>query len=229
MTRPRRATYGLVSLAAICLGASACAAPAASSVTPSVPEASPAASAAESAIVVRGTANIFGAGRETPPDPGGGGHGRPPAEWPLPPGGTRIVTFASVTGEVNQAAQQFPYNGPGGDGDGPTDIESFEGISGIVHQDNTMFLVGVFLTNEEPMDPAPERLDFTDGEDFDLLAPEIGQVFFIGDGVGRSYEAPPEATRLFLGFADALLFQGAPGWYGNNAGELQVIVEIAVE
>ena len=60
------------------------------------------------------------------------------------------------------------------------------------------------------------------------LAPALGQTFLIGDGKGHKYDVPPEATRLYLGFADSHLYQGPPGWYDNNGGELEVTVDIAV-
>jgi len=44
---------------------------------------------------------------------------------------------------------------------------------------------------------APARLDITDREEFDLLEPEIGQTFLIGEGAGHRYRAPEGATRLF--------------------------------
>jgi hypothetical protein len=88
-----------------------------------------------------------------------------------------------------------------------------------------MFLVGVFLTDSPPSKPAPPRLDFTTRE-FDLLAPRIGQTFLIGDGKGHKYRVPSGATRLFVGFADAFGYQGAPGWYENNAGNLTVTAAI---
>ena len=49
-----------------------------------------------------------------------------------------------------------------------------------------MFLVGVFLDEREPADPAPERLDFSTSENYSTLSPLIGQVFFIGDGRSAS-------------------------------------------
>jgi hypothetical protein len=112
---------------------------------------------------------------------------------------------------------------------GPTDVTSYEGISGIVHRGNGMFLTGVFLTDDPPSELAPQRLDFTDREQFEVLAPEIAQTFFVGDGEGRRYCVPAGATRLFLGFADAFLYQGPPGWYDNNDGELDVIVAVAAD
>jgi hypothetical protein len=178
---------------------------------------------------VRATANLFSAGRDVLAQPGGGGGGGFPPVWELPPGSGRVVTFPSVTGEVNPIANQVESNGPEGDGRGATDVNSYEGISGLVHGGNGMFLAGVFLTDEPPSEPSPKRLDFTENEDFDKLAPEIGQTFFIGDGQGRRYLVPDEATRLFLGFIDAGLFQGDPGSYNNNAGELLVTAELAQE
>jgi hypothetical protein len=177
---------------------------------------------------VPGQANIYGAGREAPPAPGSGGGGVLPPVFPLPSGTSRVVTFPSVTGRVNPIAGG-PDNDPNGDLIGATNVKSLQGISGIVAPTNGMFLAGVFLTDAEPTSPAPPRLIFTyssNEAEFDL-APEIGQVFFIGDGRGRTYAAPDEATRLFLGFADAFGYVGCPGWYGNNAGEAEVEIEVS--
>jgi hypothetical protein len=134
-----------------------------------------------------------------------------------------------VDGEVIAIAGRTEPNGPEGDGGvtGNTDVESFEGISGIIDKGNGMFLVGVFLADASPSKKAPPRLDFTDHEDFDLLEPRIGQTFFVGDGEGRQYVVPDGATRLFLGFADAYFYEGPPGYYDNNAGHLDVTVELA--
>lgn len=225
-------------LLATALGLSACAGPAASTPTtgPTAGAPTPSATAGStpevtldpSILVVSAFANIFGAGLEKPPAPAGGGAGRLPAEWPLPQGDRRIVSFPMVTGEIFGRIGQAPANGPGGEVGIGTDVESLGGISGIVHENKAMFLVGVFLTDAPPVDPAPARLDFTDNEDFDLLEPEIGQTFLIGDGVGRRYLAPPGATRLFLGFAEGMFYVGPPGYYFNNSGELEVRVDTAV-
>ncbi|HXG75599.1 MAG TPA: HYR domain-containing protein [Gaiellaceae bacterium] len=172
---------------------------------------------------VPATANVFGAGFRVAPAPGGGGRGTLPPGWRLPEGSSRMVTFPSISGRVTPIEGMAAYNGPAGDGAGPTDVASWRGISGIVHRRNGMFLVGVFVGDGEPRGAAPPRLDFTNGERFDRLAPALGQTFFIGDGRGRSFEAPVGATRLFVGFADGFLYQGPPGWYGNNAGLLEVV------
>ena len=240
LPRRRRGVPAVFGVLAACLVASGCSSPEESAPGESTPAASGSATSPSaeptidpSVVIVPALSNIFGAGQETAPDPGGGGAGIVPPELPLP-SGTRIVTFPSVTGEVSPI-EMVGYNGPGGDLTSDTDVESFGGISGIIHHSNGMFLVGVFLTDDLPADPAPARLDFTDGEQFGLLKPEIGQTFFIGDGVERRYRLPPGATRLFLGFVNAYtpgdplhLTHGEPGYYDNNAGELEVKVDLAI-
>ena len=159
--------------------------------------------------------------------------------WPLPPGRDRKLAFVSVTGSVTGIAGVLPENGAAGDhnapktaavsGGGGTDIESFGGISGLIDRANEMFLVGVFLGDAEPTGSGPERLDFTAHEDFELLAPEIGQTFFIGEGGPRRFRVPPGATRLFLGFVDGYFWQGPPGYYGNNSGQLAVKVQLSAD
>jgi len=199
------------------------------SARPATPTAAVAECRHQDPLTVYSSANIFGAGFARPPEPAGGGAGSPPTLVDLPVGSSPLVTFPCVTGLVTPIDGVAPLNGPDGDlgQNGTTDVTSYQGISGIVHRRKGMFLVGVFLTDEQPSEPAPERLDFTDSEDFETLAPEIAQTFFIGDGVGRTFVAPAGATRLFLGFADSALYQGAPGWYGNNFGQLEVTVQVA--
>lgn len=179
------------------------------------------------AATVPAQANIFGAGREQPPDPGGGGPGVLPPGWKLPAGPHRVITFPRATGRVNPIVGSADENGAAGDRTGPTDVTSYRGISGIVHRHNGMFLVGVFLTDDGPAKTSPPRLTFTKRERSGSLSPRIGQTFLVGDGKGRSYEVPAKATRLYLGFADGYLYVGSAGWYDNNAGELSVTVEMA--
>jgi hypothetical protein len=186
--------------------------------------------------MVAGQANIFGAGSDFAPGPGGGGGGVMPASVQLPEGSS-VVTFPTVNGKVTARMGSLGYNGAGGDGKGETDIRSYGGISGIVDRRHGMFLVGVFLTDDPPSISAPRRLDFTKHERFRTLAPQVGQTFFIGDGKDRAFRVPQGATRLFLGFADAFSlgegsssqgnYQGHPGYYDNNGGLLCVSVNAA--
>jgi hypothetical protein len=96
-------------------------------------------------------------------------------------------------------------------------------------------LAGVFLGDSIPNSgPAPATLDFSPtglGIEFLSLAPQIGQVFFIGDGVTdagifQTYIAPRGGTRLFFGLADGNFFYDGPGYYGDNDGSYQIRVGI---
>ena len=195
-------------------------------------------------LVVDGKSNIFGAGRQIPPDPGGGGGGILPPLYEFPPGSNLLLTFSSVEGEVScdrLGPAVSGFNGPDGGlfASGTTDILSWEGISGIRHDGATLFLVGVFLDDTLPADPAAERLDFTDATDFAEVFPELGQAFFIGDGLtgtgtgdSQRFHVPAAATRLFLGFADAWAFgdpTSLPGSYDDNAGSLSATFVVVPE
>jgi hypothetical protein len=186
------------------------------------------ASCAGDLIAVSGQANIFGAGSDFAPAPGGESGGVVPPGVQLPEDSS-AVTIPTIRGKVSPMSALVDYSGAGGDGQGATDIASYGGISGIVDRRNGMFLVGVFLTDEPPSTSAPKRLDFTNRERFRTLAPDVGQTFFIGDGRGHTFRVPSGATRVFLGFADAYsdghFYQGHPGYYGNNGGHLCVAVE----
>jgi hypothetical protein len=91
-------------------------------------------------------------------------------------------------------------------------------------------LIGVFLGPNQPsLTPAPGAVfDFSSAasRDFAMLAPELKQPFFIGDGLMndmvtvQTFQVPAGATRLFLGTKDGF------GWY-NNVGSLEVSVDVA--
>jgi len=196
----------------------------------------------EPRIMVSGQANIFGAGHAVAPAPGGGGGGALPPLVPLPQAAGVFVQVESATGTVCPSASPACYSNPDGGQRGPwlrTDITSCGGLSGIIHGESTMFLAGVFLGDQEPVDPAPPRLDFSAGaltDEFLELSPALNQTFFIGDGraqgTPQTFRAPPGATRLFLGFADAWSFGdpiSPPGYYGDNEGALWVDLLVSVD
>jgi hypothetical protein len=184
-------------------------------------------------LTVDAKANIFGAGHATAPAPGGGGGGILPPFVAFTVGIDQVLTFSQITGDVSCCSGGTTFNGPDGNGfaTGNTDILSFGGISGIVHEGSSMFLVGVFLDDQEPTGSAPPSLDFSDTKTTDVftqLAPLLNQVFFIGNGLTdtgnvQRFIVPDTATRLFLGFADALEFgnpTSEPGYYDDNVGTL---------
>ena len=195
------------------------------------------------AITVPATSNIFGAGHADPPAPAGGGSGTLPPSIEIP-AGSRTVTFPHASGCVTPIKHTMPnglgpadYNGPAGDNGefGGTQIESVRGISGMDFKGIGMFLAGVFVGEEEP-NGAPDRLSY-EGVDAigERVEPLLNQTFYVGDGrlpgseKLREFVPPDGATRLFLGFIDGGLYKGDPGFYGNNAGELQVVVDVASE
>ena len=181
-------------------------------------------------MTVSSKANIFGAGHPVAPAPAGGGAGVVPPVVDLSSTPGVAVTFPCVAGLIN-CCFEAPDTPAIGTTEFTTNISSYGGIAGIVHLNRSVFLVGVFLSDEEPADPAPERLVFTDtcpaGCVFERLEPQIGQTFYIGLGGERpEYVAPEGATRLFLGIADAFFTQGPPGWYDNNSGKFDVVVRL---
>lgn len=123
--------------------------------------------------------------------------------------------------------------GPEGNGiPGSSSISAFGGISGYLGTQGA--LVGVFLSAAIPNGSAPATLDFSNGglgTNFLSLSPDIGQVFYIGNGVTsgnvfQEFIAPTGATRLFLGITDAFGFNGVPGAFDDNDGAYRIRVGI---
>ncbi len=176
------------------------------------------------AFKVSGMDNIWGAGLTAAPDPGGDGGGVVPYQAHLPRS-TATVTFSKVKGVVSYGVGS---NGPdGATTDFDTDITSTGGVSGLMDTDQYFYLVGVFLGKGQPAS-APTTLDFSDDHSFKSLAPQLGQVFFIGDGLtgtgtGKTqrFIVPGGAKNLYLGFADAPDATGPCGAYSDNSGSLK--------
>jgi len=134
----------------------------------------------------------------------------------------------SVTGAVNNNP---PLPPPTATPDG-TFLVSYGphyGISRIINAPLNS-LLGVFLDNSQPdLTPAPAPLDFSAiGLNFSSLAPQVKQVFFIGDGLTgtgsgavQNFIVPAGATRLFLGPLDSATF--------NNSGSFTVTVQAVPE
>jgi hypothetical protein len=170
--------------------------------------------------------NIFAAGMPQVPEMSGGA-GILPVKVQL--SGASAVMLSQVTGEVS-CAFSF-YGAEGGDcAGGDTILDAFGSISGIVHHKRTMFVVGVFL-GDAPPDTAPDRLDFTDRDNLSEFVPQLGQVFFVGDGLNsarqqQQFIVPKGATAVYLGFADGSSFQGEPGFYDDNKGTISAMVTL---
>ena len=134
-----------------------------------------------------------------------------------------ILTF-TVSGTVNFGGCVSPS--PDGAGVCSTFTGNpFFGISSYVGPINA--LVGVFLDNNTPGGSAPAGLDFTSpsSQSQTTLAPQLRQVFFIGDGFTgtgsgavQQFVVPAGATRLFLASSDG------PGASFNNSSSFSVTV-----
>lgn len=137
----------------------------------------------------------------------------------------QYLTFG-VTGSVNYV--------PGSSGNGPDGypgwyVEHNLGISSGVENGISSLnapvssLLGIFLGVQQPdLSTAPLSLDFgsSDSLNYSSLAPELKQVFFIGDGltdlsVSQQIIIPVGASRFYLGTMDGM------GWW-NNYGEFVV-------
>jgi len=184
--------------------------------------------AAADVVFVDGRSAIFDAGR-----------GVATLDGMLPPmleipAGADYVYLPEVTGLV-RAHPVLQWGGPDGNATtlNDTDINSYLGISGLIHP-RTLPLLGVFLPNGEPENPAPSRLDFYAlGSDFASLSPVMGQSFFVGDGWAdaltmHKFMVPAGATRLYLGLADAGYFTGEPMAYADNEGGFSADVRFHV-
>lgn len=142
------------------------------------------------------------------------------------------LTFA-VTGEVSYLGGAGAGNNPDGTPYPGVMTNYGDGIAGA-NVGRIDALAGVFLGAASPTGAAtPAALDFSGGLNFASLAPLIGQIFFIGDGLtsdsyaggpsgaAQQFIVPNGATRLYLGTSDGY------GWYNNN-GSFQVNIASSV-
>lgn len=209
---------------------------------------SPAAPAAIFSLTVDGTDSIFLAGfTGTPPSDTVAVHPRHATTTPEDVFETLPPVIPVEEGDVVRLADPAiggvnffngfgpPFFGPGGGSTTGSALFAFGGISG--YSGPTGPLAGVFLGVGDPTGGLPPpTLDFGPapagfGLDFPTLAPDIGQVFYIGDGVTaggdfQTFIAPAGATRLYLGIPDGFGFTGPPGAYDDNDGSYRVLVGV---
>lgn len=144
--------------------------------------------------------------------------------------GSGKVSFPSVSGDLGACSGCEPEPVDGGNVSFPsTNLTPLNGISGVLHEDRTLFLVGVFLDDGEP--DQDDQVDLTDADSEETQEPEIGEVFFIGDGETgdgdlQTIVVPDGAETLYVGFADGYAFVGTPGAYGDNSGSVDLEVTL---
>jgi len=172
-----------------------------------------------------------------------GSDGLPPAAFTFPAAPGQTLTFSSVTGAWN--CGQNPLYGPDGSTTTvcqPHNMANPIGtFSGYDTTDFTGGLAGVFLEDSLPHSaPAPLRFYVSDGAaggiqtNFRSLSPQIGQIFFIGDGLtgtgtgaAQMFAVPPTATHLYLGYVDSCS-NSVPSCYSNNLGSLTATVNAQI-
>ncbi|MDZ5623603.1 hypothetical protein SFC88_22440 [Nocardioides sp. HM23] len=146
--------------------------------------------------------------------------------------GAGTVSFPSVEGELSACSGCEPESPDGGNiSFGSTGITAFNGIAGVTFADRTLFVVGVFVGDDQPTQPDDAVVDLSGADDETTHEPGLGEPFFIGDGETGDGEVqevvvPEDATTLYVGFADAYGFYGTPGAYGDNEGSVDVEVSI---
>ena len=178
----------------------------------------------EQNLVVSAKANIYGAGKNTPP-----GDGILPTSVTFDSKPNQVLTFSKVEGQVHFGPGVL--SGPDGEIRAGIPMSSYGGLSGLIVEYKCKFLVGVFLDDTEPSPPAPESLEYT-SDNFESFSPKLNQVFLIGDGLTgistgkvQNFHVPTNATRLFLGFVDGV--NSTPGAFYNNEGEFEVSLKIS--
>ncbi len=173
-----------------------------------------------------------------------GSGAEPPASYAFAAAPGQALTFSSVTGTWSCGNGATP-NGPDGTNNGSCYVNANTftptgPFSGLDMTDFSRPLVGMFLADTLPASVAPTlRFYWTDNSqggiqtNFAVLSPQIGQVFFIGDGLTGTgtgavqvFNVPPTATRLYLGYVD-LCSNVTPGCYSDNSGSMTVTFAIS--
>jgi hypothetical protein len=183
-------------------------------------------------VTLPSTDNIWDAGA------GSAESGTLPQAVAVSPGAVVTLDSAAGTWSCNSpfggAGNQ---QGPDGNGvtgqncDPPLDFPAHNNLSGIKDGSRAQFITGVFLGSGGPPAAAPAQLDFTDGtglgHSFASLSPELGQMFFIGDGLtdtgtgtAQQFTAPAGAAELYLGYTDD------PAAYGDNQQAVTATVHV---
>jgi Flp pilus assembly protein TadG len=142
----------------------------------------------------------------------------------------QVILFDTVTGTANNVRSSVGFSPDGNLGfvvslgtasadNSASWSRSVNGLSNVKAPINSM--VAVFLNDNAPnTTAAPSNLDFStaDARDYVSLAPQLKQVFFVGDGRRSNGEAqqitvPPGATRMFIGNMDAWQWNDNSGGY----------------
>lgn len=150
-----------------------------------------------------------------------------------------VITFSSVSGAWT-CYPGVPEFGPDGTSSGcfqagGQNISDPGGPFSSYHlTDFEGALAGVFLGDTLPASQPPGLRFYKVNSslrgiraNFPSLSPEIGQIFFIGDGLTGTgtgkiqvFRVPPTATHLYLGYVDSCGGGPTPGCYSDNLGSM---------
>lgn len=177
-----------------------------------------------------------------------GSSGIAPVVFTFPAHAWQTMSFPAAGGAWT-CQTGFAQYGPDGQTSGtcltqgtPTNFNSVGPFSGYHLTDFLGALAGVFLKDTLPSS-APPALRFYASDNaaggfqtnFLALTPEIGQVFFIGDGltgtgIGKiqTFAVPATATHLYLGYVDNCMPPNntTPGCYSDNVGSVNVTLKL---
>jgi Flp pilus assembly protein TadG len=134
----------------------------------------------------------------------------------------QFAASGSASWQVWGTDSYAPYRGPDGNPNWSQTVmnhaANFPGISNINSPDSC--LIAVFIDDNEPCGDFPPTLDFSSSgaRNYTSLSPQLGQVFFVGDGVTsngqkQTITAPPGAKRLFFGFSDGHVWRDNAGGF----------------
>lgn len=190
-------------------------------------------SASAATVTVNAAANIYASGDSSTAAFSAGGV--LPVAITLDPGTVSfqfdsVIAGLPVSGSSTGGATCV-FEGSASSGDGNTCVNSAthvsaaNGFGSFDFEGKSMVLVGTFVGDTKGSTPA--GLSYTDAgaNSTSSFSPELQQVFFIGDGRTSSsalqtFIVPTGAKTLYLGFADAYGFVGAPGAYDDNYGSV---------
>jgi hypothetical protein len=175
-------------------------------------------------------------------------NGIAPVVFTFPPRAGQTMTIPAAGGAWT-CQTGFAEFGPDGQTSGaclaqgtPTNFKSIGPFSGYHLTDFLGALAGVFLQDTLPSSAPPALRFYVSNNsaggiqtNFLALSPEIGQVFFIGDGLtgtgtgkAQTFSVPPTATHLYLGYVDNCMAPNntTPGCYSDNVGSLNLTVRL---
>ena len=162
-----------------------------------------------------------------------------PGQSPIQAGSVHVtpgarMTFDSITGGANNFFTTQMYTPDGNTGWITDNLAGAEnGKSDCYAPINAV--IGVYLGSGDPAQSGsiPPTLDFStqSSRNFQSLSPQMGQVFFIGDGrrdngAVQQFVVPAGATRLFIGTMDQYEWNNNVGSYtvtAHNVGTVRLV------